>query len=183
MRCIVFFSIIAGLLLCVACAENNENKKKLEGKINSFKQTAINLPDNMLAQNCDENTPADTGLLRRPLKMIVYLNNEGCQNCKMQSLSHIYMFMLENEAFKNFAVIIILNPVDVEEAKKTLADMNFKRTVFFDLDGSFERLNPHLPAEELFHTFLMNEKNEVILVGNPVHNEKLKKLYLSEMSK
>jgi hypothetical protein len=51
------------------------------------------------------------------------------------------------------------------------------------LDGSFERLNPHLPANEQFHTFLLNEENKVVLAGSPVHNEKLKKLYLAELNK
>jgi hypothetical protein len=65
----------------------------------------------------------------------------------------------------------------------TLTDMRFHRTVFYDPDGSFERLNPHLPANEQFHTFLLNEDNKVILVGNPVHNEKLKNLYLAVLNK
>jgi len=51
------------------------------------------------------------------------------------------------------------------------------------LDGSFERLNPHLPKDERFHTFLLDENNKVILVGYPVNNPKLKELYLKELNK
>ena len=40
------------------------------------------------------------------------------------------------------------------------------------------KLNPHLPDKEEFHTFLLDEENRVLLVGNPVRNIKLKKLYL-----
>jgi hypothetical protein len=36
----------------------------------------------MLARLCDEQTLPDTTLLRRPLKMVVYVNHDGCQDCK-----------------------------------------------------------------------------------------------------
>jgi hypothetical protein len=93
------------------------------------------------------------------------------------------MFILENEHLKNFGVIIILNSSDMAATDYTLTDMRFHRTVFYDLDGSFERLNPHLPPDEQLHTFLLNEKNKVILVGNPSYNKKLKDLYLAELYK
>jgi hypothetical protein len=76
-----------------------------------------------------------------------------------------------------------LNTSDMDATDYMLTDMRFHRTVFYDLDGSFERLNPHLPANEQFHTFLLNEDNKTVLVGNPVHNEKLKNLYLAELDK
>ena len=177
----VIFIVIA--LLCSACAGNNEYKKKLEEEFLPFKAKTITLPENMLVENCVEQGIADTTLLCRPLKMVVYVNQEGCQDCNLRTLLPVYMFMLENQHLENFGVIIILNTFDMEAAAFTLSDMRFNRTVFFDLDGSFERLNPHLPAGEQFHTFLLNKENKVVLVGNPVHNEKLKSLYLSEMNK
>ena len=82
----------------------------------------------------------DTTLLYRPLKMVVYVNHDGCQDCRLRALLPIYMFILENQHRENFGVIIILNTPQMEEAENTLKEMRFHRTVFFDLDGSFERL-------------------------------------------
>ena len=79
--------------------------------------------------------------------------------------------------------MIILNTADREATEKLLTDMRFRQTVFYDLDGSFERLNPHIPTGEDFHTFLLNKENKVVLIGNPTHNEKLNKLYLTEINK
>lgn len=31
--------------------------------------------------------------------------------------------------------------------------------------------------------FLLNKENKVVLIGNPTHNEKLNKLYLTEIDK
>jgi len=152
-------------------------------KLHQFKTQAITLPDNMTAKIYNEQVQPDMSLLSRQLKMIVYVNQEGCQDCRLRSLLPLYMFMLENEYREYFSVIFILNTVEMEDAEETLKDMRFNRTVFFDLDGSFERLNPHLPANDQLHIFLLNKENKVVMVGNPAINEKLKKLYLSELKK
>jgi hypothetical protein len=180
---IIFFILFVMVLLCDACSENNGQKKGLESELRLFKAKAITLPNNLLAKRCDEQTPPDTTLLRRPLKMVIYVNQDGCEDCKLRALLPVHMFILENRHLENFGVIIILNASQMEAADQTLTDMRFRQTVFYDPDGSFERLNPHLPANEQFHTFLLNKENKVILAGNPVHNEKLKKLYLAEMNK
>jgi hypothetical protein len=81
-------------LLCSACAGNNGQKKKLEAELHLFKDKAITLPDNMLARYCDEQTPPDTALLYRPFKMVVYVNQNGCGDCKLRALLPVYMFIL-----------------------------------------------------------------------------------------
>ena len=183
MNRIIFHTFIIGVLLCSACTENHKQKKKIEAELRLFKETAIIFPGNLLSKNFKEQTSPDTTMLFRSLKMVAYINQKGCMGCKLHDLLPIYMFALENEHLKNFSVIIILNPSDMEAADYTLTDMHFHQTVFYDIDGSFERLNPHLPTNEQFHTFLLNENNNVVLVGNPAHNEKVKNLYLKEMNK
>jgi hypothetical protein len=180
MHRIIYFILI---FLCGACTGNNDQRKKLETELRLFKRKAITLPGNMIAKHYDKQTPPDTALLCRPLKMVVYINQNGCEDCKLRALLPIYMFILENRHLENFGVIIILNTSDMEATDNTLKDIRFRRTVFYDSDGSFERLNPHLPVNKQFHAFLLNEENKVILAGNPVHNEKLKKLYLAELNK
>ena len=117
----VTFIVIA--LLCSTCSGNNVYKKKLEDEFSLFKKTAITLPDNMLSKNCVDQEITDPALLRRPLKMVVYVNQEGCQDCRLRELLPVYMFMLENRHLENFGVIIILNTPEMEAAEYTLNDM------------------------------------------------------------
>jgi len=49
--------------------------------------------------------------------------------------------------------------------------------VCFDEKDDFNRLN-HFPGEMTFQTFLLDKDNKVVAIGNPVHNPKLKELYL-----
>lgn len=84
---------------------------------------------------------------------------------------------------QHFGVVVILNTPNIEATKGILMNLRFKYTVFFDTNNSFEQLNPQLPNDELFHTFLINSENKPILIGSPTHNEKLNNLYLQEIKK
>ena len=178
-----FFAFFVAIILCNNCSGNKDSIKKLDAELRQFKAKAITLPTNLLAKNCEEQVLPDSTLLLRPLKMVVYINQDGCQSCKLRSLLPIYMYILENQYRENFGVVIILNTQEIEVAEFTLKEIGFCKTVFFDPDACFERLNPHLPANEQLHTFLLNNNNKVILVGNPVHNERLNDLYIKEMNK
>ena len=176
-----YFVIILGILLCSACNKSSY-QKTLADELREFKEMAIIFPNNMLFKGYDGHLP-DSTLLNRPLKMVVYINSKNCESCKLMALLPIHIFILENKHYRNFGVVVVLSPSHLESAENFLEEMCFRQTVFYDLDGSFERLNSHLPKDERFHTFLLDENNKVVLVGNPVRNAKLKKLYLAALKK
>lgn len=183
MHRIVYCILIVGLFICSACTVKSEQQKKMEAELRLFKEKAILLPNNMEAANCDEQRLPDTTLLHRSLKMLIYVSKSGCTNCKLRALLPIYMFILENKHLKDFGVVIVLKTEDREATESVLKDLRFRQTVFYDLDGSFERLNPQLPMDEEFHTLLLDKENKVVLIGSPAHNEELNKLYLEELNK
>lgn len=37
-------------------------------------------------------------------------------------------------------------------------------------------LNPNIPSESMFHTFLLDENNKVILIGNPMVNKQIEEM-------
>ena len=39
--------------------------------------------------------------------------------------------------------------------------------------------NPNLPSESMYHTFMLDENNRVILVGNPMLNKQIEDMMLS----
>lgn len=58
---------------------------------------------------------------------------------------------------------------------------NFTHPVCVDESDSFNKLN-HFPSDVRFQTFLLDKENKVIAIGNPVHNPKIKELYLNIIS-
>ena len=53
----------------------------------------------------------------------------------------------------------------------------FDCPILLDTLGEFEKLNPHLPKNRALHTFLLDENNNVILVGNPLRNKKIEEMF------
>lgn len=54
---------------------------------------------------------------------------------------------------------------------------NFTHPVCLDEEDAFNKLNK-LPADMMFQTFLLDKDNRVVAIGNPIHNPKVKELYL-----
>ena len=54
----------------------------------------------------------------------------------------------------------------------------FTYPVCFDREDAFNSLN-RFPSEMSLQTFLLDKDNRVVAVGNPVHNPKVKELYLN----
>lgn len=53
----------------------------------------------------------------------------------------------------------------------------FTHPVCFDEEDAFNKLNK-LPTDMTFQTFLLDKDNKVVAIGNPIHNPKVKELYL-----
>lgn len=49
--------------------------------------------------------------------------------------------------------------------------------MFIDVHGRFEQLN-RFPSDVRLQTFLLNQYNEVLVIGNPIYNPDVKGLYL-----
>ena len=57
----------------------------------------------------------------------------------------------------------------------------FTYPVCLDEKDDFNALN-RFPGEMTFQSFLLNRENKVIAIGNPVHNPKVKELYLQRLT-
>ena len=55
---------------------------------------------------------------------------------------------------------------------------NFVYPVYWDEKNEFYRLN-RFPSDITFQTFLLDKNNKIIAIGNPVHNPKIKDLYMN----
>ena len=49
--------------------------------------------------------------------------------------------------------------------------------IFVDTTNVFLRSNPHIPKNPALHTFLLDENNKVILVGNPLENKHIEEMF------
>lgn len=80
---------------------------------------------------------------------------------------------------KSVSLCFIFMPLqkDLEEFYFTMRTMAPLLPVHVDTAGVFIRENPHIPREAVYHTFLLDKDNRVVLVGNPSRSEKIKEMF------
>lgn len=113
--------------------------------------------------------------------ILTYIDSIGCMSCKM-NLPEWTKFIWDLDSISNRTIpcLFIFNPKN--DDKKRMADLlrrtGFSYPVCVDERDSFNLLNK-FPKDERFRTFLLNNENRVIAIGNPIHNPKVKELYLN----
>ncbi|MBN2755841.1 MAG: hypothetical protein JXR51_01610 [Bacteroidales bacterium] len=98
-------------------------------------------------------------------------------------LENWQVFISELRELKpNIDFIFIYHPKDIIALDREFMFAEFSEIVYYDVNGEFAKEN-NLPEDYQFHTFLLGNDNEIILVGNPLNNIKIKELYIREIGK
>ena len=111
--------------------------------------------------------------------MVTYIDSVGCTSCKLQ-LSRWKKLVEEVDSLTNGRVpfLFYFHPKDRKELRYLTRRDDFTYPVCFDERDELNRLN-QFPTDMTFQTFLLDKDNKVVAMGNPVHNPKVKELYLS----
>ena len=115
-------------------------------------------------------------------KVLTYIDSVGCASCKLQ-LPRWKEWVHEVDSLTGGKVpfIFYFHPKDMKELRYLTRRDGFSYPVCFDEKDELNRLN-RFPTEMTFQTFLLDRDNRVVAIGNPVHNPKVKDLYLSLMT-
>lgn len=115
-----------------------------------------------------------------PLKMVVYLDSYVCTDCAIKNLvskwNDVIMKEYKNDGTLQFLFIIASNDKNEQDLDSILNLTHFCHSVYLDSSDAFIKENPHIPLKGIYHTFLLDENDSVILVGDPFKNEKMEKL-------
>jgi len=169
---------IIGLNSCGSKSPKNDNNKnellKWYGK-EILLPKEMEIRSNLKVIKCPD-------LFSEKYKIIVYVDSNGCVPCRLV-LFEWRELIKETKRLKidvAFLFYISLNNYQIFEQE--VLKNKFEYPVIYDRDDRINQLN-HFPKNQQFHFFLLNSKNKVLLVGNPIGNLKLKQLYLQQISK
>lgn len=115
-------------------------------------------------------------------KIIQYVNSSGCTGCKM-NLPAWEQFMGELMSNQDLSIklLLVVNTDNPEKLRKNLKKYHFRYPISLDTNNIFS-LENGLGELQTSQTFLLNDKNEIVIIGNPVQNAKIKTLYLKELN-
>lgn len=108
--------------------------------------------------------------------IVTYIDSVGCSSCKLQ-LPKWRRLIAHLDSISDTSVLFFLHPKDKNDMNYILEREYFAHPVCFDEEDAFNKLN-QFPSDMMFQTFLLDKDNKVIAIGNPVHNPKVKELYL-----
>ena len=170
-RSINFFIVLLGFGV-QSCNNPFRQTKTIVG---DWYKKEIILPPKLIFKSMGKDTVC-THILNQRHKVLVYLDSVGCipcrlrlvewkgyiDDCQSRGLDVGFLFVVQSSNYKH-----------LEE--KLYTDL-FSYPIIYDSEDEFNRLNK-FPKEEKFRTFLLDEKNRVVMVGSPIENEKIRELY------
>lgn len=111
-------------------------------------------------------------------KVLTYIDSMGCASCKLQ-LPRWKEWVLEVDSLTDGQVpfLFYFHPKDMKELRYLTRRDGFSYPVCFDEKDELNRLN-RFPSDMTFQTFLLDRNNKVVAIGNPIHNPKVKELYV-----
>lgn len=159
-------------LLFMLCSCNADNNQKLLKDISLLQSKSVDY--------CKDRWEY-SNILKEKIKYVVYWDSINCTSCAIHQLELWKPLLEYSENYNgllNFYFIFHPSKKDIDTFQIVLGEnTNFDYPILIDTLGEFERLNPHLPKNQALHTFLLDENNRVILVGNPLRNKKIKEMF------
>lgn len=135
-------------------------------------------PDDLVFTTMGEDT-AKWFLKDSRYTIVTYADSIGCMGCKLKLPAwKDFISYLDSVSDHAVKVIFILHPRDEKEMAHLIKYNNFLYPVCLDTNDSFNKINK-IPSNLAFQIFLLDNKNKVIAIGNPIHNPNVRTLYLN----
>ncbi|MBR5611780.1 MAG: DUF1573 domain-containing protein, partial [Bacteroidaceae bacterium] len=164
--------------LLVSCSESRE--EAVYRLVKEWTGKEIKFPERSVFTVQGKDT-VDFTFQDADYKVLVYVDSIGCTSCKLQldRWKKVIKEMRE-ETGKDIPFLFFFHPKDMKELRYLTRRDSFTYPVCFDEDDKLNDLN-RFPSDMTFQTFLLDKDNKVVSVGNPVHNPKVKELYLKHI--
>lgn len=176
----IFVTVFFFVGLFIGCKETKE-KKEITRIVKEWQGKELIFPEDIVFTFHGKDT-TDYTVPQSSYKIVMYVDSVGCTSCKLQ-LHKWKEFIKEVDSLTYGAVpiIFVFHPKDLREISYLLKRDGIDIPVCIDVEDNLNAMN-HFPSHQEFQTFLLNDENKVVFIGNPVNNLRVKEMYLSEIS-
>lgn len=183
-KIIIMFKQIGLLMLLIILTGSCSDKVKLKRELLQLQSEKIvlSIEEMRLLVNGRDTLLPDFADCQ--LKLIVYSDSSDCSSCMLEKI-HVWDSLLLKtvEYDQQFEVFFIFSPAKSQrhDVEFVLKYHHFHYPVFLDISGKFLQCNPHIPENKVFHTFLLDKDNKVIMAGNPLFNRKIETMLYQKL--
>ncbi len=171
MKNYLFVCILVLFSSCIDNTHKNEIKLLMSKKVNLELNLHSNEKDSVIKND-----------YKNKFTLVVYLDKEQCTQCVIDHL-YVYDSFMESHKYLNYSYIFSIDKKNYNAINRRIKVNNIQFPITIDTSATFERLNPHIPNNPDLHTFLLDEENNVIFVGDPIWNIKSRKLMYKKINK
>ena len=174
-RPIKLIGYLCFLMALCSCKETKE--QQISRLIHEWEGRTIVYPADMTFSVLGKDS-AGYSFPQNEYTIMTYVDSVGCTGCKLQLPTWKRLIsMVDTVAAGKVSFLFAFHPKNKKEISFLLKRDRFLYPVFIDEKGDFDALN-HFPSDVNFQTFLLDSQNKVLAIGNPVHNKKVRDLYL-----
>lgn len=171
-------NIVIVVMICMTLYSCKENTSFAEMKkiVEKWNGKEIIFPQNVSYMFMDKDTICVSSNIPS-YKILVYTDSTGCVDCKAQLYKWNGLIEeFENEMGDLVSFLFFFQPKSGEDIQTLFRENNFRYPSYIDVDNELNRLN-NFPTDSRLQTFLLNEDNKVVLIGNPINNPQIRNLY------
>lgn len=170
---IILFLLFKKLAVPLYLKYNHKNIQEV--KINNWLGKVIYLPLIDSTLNISQYYPQNN------IKLVSYINAD-CGLC-IGDFDKWRPILKKIKSFSNTEIIFYVHSSDFMELLNNIERKNpFPIDLIVDKENLFFLIN-NLDSNKMFHTFLLDNNNKVLLIGNPTMNSDIQELYIKTIQK
>lgn len=170
-----------GMLLLGGCHPKDHEARET---IERWHGKKVNIPTGIEARILGRDTTVSMAdAMKKDYCVLTFFDSTGCTECNMQL--HDWNPRVREMAGQGERVsfVFVVHARNFAAISAYAVKNKFDHVIFHDKDRALWRANPHLPTRGDLHTFLLDDEQKVVLIGNPARHEALWELYKSEIEK
>ena len=175
MRKILIVCICLISLTAISC----DNDNKIYKQMSQFMSVKIDYNHSkMLTSYRDSLYLSDSDADSADYQIIVFSDSTACTPCLIKGLASWNYYADTVQKYNTQIVIILsIDSKDTDEIHSMISQSGIEIPVMIDTCHAFISDNPHIIRFPLFRIFVINNKGEVLMMGNPFQNTKTWKLF------
>lgn len=176
MKLYIYAIFTLTLFLLVACKQ--QNRKSTDTVDSRWYGKEIVIPEEAVFTSLLKDTIA-FDFSQSKMKILTYADTTDCMGCKLQlNKWKEFMILVDSTAKDTIPFLFFIYPKDIEEIEYLIESENFDYPVCVDFDDIINKLNRF--SSDV--SFLLDEKNRVVVVGNPALDLETRDLYMEKIA-
>lgn len=179
---LIIWLLIISPVFFSACKSSPYNKAQ-QSEINNLIGQKLVFPNELVLYSLDEQKEFSNVFFNRnkSFRMVSYID-ASCGTC-IAELSK-WDSLINDQSNHNLEYVLILKAYDnFELLKFATQEVNYRNlnTVIFDKGDFFSQKNT-IPSDKQLQSYLLNNQDEIIGVGNPAFSEEIMNSYIKLMN-